>query len=577
MDKRSIEHISDSNYSFPISNNEIKVRIRIKKGDDVKKIECLRNDSSYFYKERKITEMSYIFDDDLFSYYEAILSDSSNRYSYIFYITLNNGKKLYYSESGISETYDYSLSYFNRFRISYANHNDIVFDNKKFQGNVFYQIFPERFCRGNFTKDSSYINAEWDTTNLKGSNNNRHQDVYIGGDLKGVTNKLDYLKELGVDVIYLTPICKGGSNHKYDVIDYFKIDEMFGDNAEFLELCNSAHSKGMKIILDLVFNHSSNLNKMFLDVKEKGKESKYYDFYVIHGDKPDETRLNYDTFGNVPEMPKLNSNNYDEQDYFVSVGKYFVEKFGVDGYRLDVADEVSHDFWLNFKMQLRRIKPDIVLIGECRGNARSYLSSDQFESVMNYPFFYACKDFYVNKTLSNNDFAEKLNSLLIRYTDNNARMMLNLLDSHDTERFYNFIKPNKDLYLLAVLTLIMYVGWPMIYYGNEIFMEGGTDPANRKGMEWDSKEFGNKYNKLFNEIILLRKNACLKEGKIRISTFNDLLYIERYNKSEKIISIINNSNSVKQVNLEGDLILSNNYSDKTLSSFGFVVSKMKII
>ena len=574
MDNKSIEHISDSKYSFPISNKAIKVILRINKGEEINKIECLWNDSAFFYKTRLSKEMFLLFDDELYSYYETTLSNQSNRYSYIFYITLNNGESLFYSESGLSKTYDYSFSYFDRFRISYANKNDIVFDNEKFKGNVFYQIFPERFNRGDFKKEDSYINAKRNSKNLKGSNNNRNQDVYLGGDIKGIIDKIEYLKDLGIDAIYLTPICEGGSNHKYDVIDYFKIDKMFGSDKDFLKLCNKAHKFGIKIILDLVFNHSSNMNKMFLDVKDKGRNSKYYDFYVIHGDKPDEKKMNYDTFASVPEMPKLNSNNYKEQDYFVSVGKYFIEKFGVDGYRLDVADEVSHDFWVNFKMQLKRIKPDIILIGECWGNSISYLSNEQFESVMNYPFFYSCKDFYVNRTLNASQFVNKLNSLLMRYNENNSRMMLNLLDSHDTERFYNYIKPNKDLYLLAVLTMIMYIGWPMIYYGNEIFMEGGKDPDNRRGMDWSSNEFGSKYNLLFKNIVLLRRNfQSLKEGDIKISCNDGLLIIERFTKNERIVSIINNSGIDKKVKTVGKILISNCFNNDLLCNFGFIVLK----
>ena len=573
MDKLAVEHLNDSNYCFPLDEHHLKIRLRTKKGDDIKSVTCLWNVLQHMYLTQIKAPMEIAYVDEYYAYYECVLYSKDPRFSYVFYIKTNDGTALYFSELGFTKEYDFSWFYLTSFRLPYINPIDVVFDNKMFSGDVFYQIFPERFNIGDFSKDKNYINRPWDTSNLKGSNGNRVQDSFIGGDLKGIELKLDYLKDLGVNTIYLTPIFKSQSNHKYDVDDYFKVDEMFGKDEDLLDLVKEIHKHGQKIVLDIVFNHSAFNNNLFQDVVKNGKKSKYYDFYIVNGDKPDFKKKNYATFGDVPNMPKLNSNSFDEHDYFVEVGKYFINKFNIDGYRLDVANEASHTFWQRFKYELRKIKPDIILIGECWNNAISYLSRNEFDSVMNYPFLYTCKDFYINHFLDAEHFSYRLNSLLMRYKDGNNRMMLNLLDSHDTERFYNLCKPNKDLCLLAFLTLISYIGWPMIYYGDEIFMEGGTDPFNRKGMEWNSKEFGSKENILFKKIVHLRNNELFKTGDIKIYNENSLFVIERYKKEEKVKIVINNSEKSVKYAVNGMVILSNNYDNGVLNNYSFIVFK----
>lgn len=573
MDFCAIEHINDSNYSFPINKTDLRVRLRTKKNDDIKSIFCLWNIMHLMYKTRNQIEMFVKYSDELFDYYECDLISNDPRYSYLFLITSNSGEEFYYSEIGITKDYDFNFYYYNSFRYPYINELDIPRNNVKFNGDIFYQIFPERFNNGNKDIIKKYINKPWNTIDLKGSNSNHLQDVFLGGDLRGITEKIDYLSDLGINTIYLTPICKSRSNHKYDVEDYFKIDEMFGNENDLLDLVDNLHKRKMKIILDLVFNHSSNFNTMFQDVIKNGRKSKFHDFYMIDGDKPSINHVNYETFATVPSMPKLNSNNYNEIEYFVEVGKYFLNKFHIDGYRLDVANEVSHIFWQRFKYELTRINPSIILIGECWNNASSYLHSGEFDSVMNYAFLYISKEFYVENKIDAKVFAERLNNLLMRYPDGNNKMMFNLLDSHDTERFYNFVKPNKDLYLLALLTLISYTGWPMIYYGDEIFMEGSSDPYNRKGMEWDSINFGTKENILFKKILHLRDDELFRSGEIKIYSEGSLFVIERYNKDSKIKIVVNNSNHIVDYKTNGLVLLSNNYNGEKLGVFSFIVFK----
>ena len=574
MDRCAFFHQYESNYAFPISKNELKVRVRTKRGDSITKIECLWNVSYLYFKERKSTTLTYRCSTSLFDYYEAVLYSAIPEFAYIFKIECDEGT-LFYSEDGFSDSENISESEISTFRLAFINEIDLISFNKRFNGGVVYQIFPERFNQGDFDKDTSYINTEWGIENLK-HHSNRSFQIFLGGDLLGVEKKLDYLKELGVKTIYLTPIHPSFSNHKYDIVDYFGVDEMFGGEKAFASLVDKIHKNNMNIVMDMVFNHTSFLHPFFLDVKQKGKNSPYYDFYMINGDEVNVYPPNYFAFHGGAYMPKLNTSNLKVQQYLIEVGKYYLNKYHIDGYRLDVANEVSHDFWISFKKELRKIDKDFILIGEVWHNSYSYLHSYEFDSVMNYPFLTACINYFVNDKLNTTQFVEKLNELLMRYTDNSNKMMLNLLDSHDMPRFYSLLNKDKDKYLTAFLLLIMYQGYPMIYYGDEIFMEGEKDPDNRRGMKWDSELFSSKEHQIFKDILHLRKNDILNEGDIKIYEKKSLLIIERIFKSKKILSIINNSKS--EIIFDFDLnmknfkqLLSHRYLNFTFAPHSFLV------
>lgn len=569
MNKEAFYHHYESNYSFPISLHQLKVRVRTQKNDSITSITCLWNISYFFQKERKETVLQYRCSDDLFDYYEAVLESKIAEFAYVFRIECDEGT-YFYSEEGFMKALDISECEISSFRLAYVNKADLIEENPRFAGNVFYQIFPERFNMGDLNKDTSYINTPWDAQGLK----NRSPSafiVFMGGDLKGVEAKLDYLSDLGVNTIYLTPIHPSISNHKYDIMDYFGIDAMFGGEKAFHDLVQAVHQKKMNIVLDMVFNHTSKLHPFFLDVKEKGKDSPYFEFYMVEGDRVSESPLNYLSFHGGSYMPKLNTSNQKVQEYLIEVGKYYLNKYHVDGYRLDVANEVSHDFWISFKKELKKIDPNILIIGEVWHDSLSYLHAFEFDGVMNYPFLVACQQFFVSHRLNAEGFVNRLNNLLMRYTDNSNKMMLNLLDSHDMPRFIHMLDGNKRIFLLAFLALIVYQGMPMLYYGDEIFMMGGRDPDNRRGMEWNSKEFSSQEHLLFKKIVALRNLDAIRLGDIRIYEKDSLVFIERIYKNQKILSIINNSDKVVDFKNEKKIILAFNYANQQFQPYSFLV------
>ena len=568
MDLTEFRHQSDSSYCFSINENTVVVRLAVAKRLSLSSVDVLYNDSSLYYKSQYREHMHIAHEDETFFYYETRMKVKIPRFFYIFHIS-GEGSEVFYSESGLTPSYNFNLAFLSAFSYNGENCNDYGLAPKSWQGRLVYQVFPERFaCRGN-PKEKPYVNRAWDSEKLK-----LNHQAFLGGDLWGLVDKLDYLHSLGVGVLYMTPVHPSPSNHKYDVLDYFDIDPNFGGKEAFMHLINKAHELGMKVMMDLVFNHMSSSHPFFLDVIEKGRASKYFDWFFIDGDKPTKSPLNYRCFSFVSSMPKLNTNNPEVRDYLISVGKYWIEEFGVDGYRLDVADAVSHDFWIRFKIALKDIHPDVLLIGENWHNSESFVGPDQLDGVMNYPFLGAVSC-YLLQIKNAYETRLLLDGLLMRYKDSNNHMMLNILSSHDVQRFMNLVRCDKNLVLMGFAMLMFYPGFPMVYYGEELFMEGGADPDNRRGMAWERVGGDDFYIKRFAEIMRLRKHESLKKGEICLKNIGDMLEIRRYTDGETLVLYLNRTDNPILVPNKGEEVLSNHYAGGTLYSKGFLVQKEK--
>ena len=562
MDKCAILHQSDSKFSFPVSATKAIIRLRAKRDDTIASVKVYWNTGHKFWKNQFVTPLAIHYSDELFDWYECELDNGFPGYTYIFEITETDGTVWYYNESGFDTELHIERAFEDNFNVVFPNECDVVVPNKQFLGRVFYQIFPERFAKASDKRDSSYIDMDWNTE----TPDNGH---FAGGDLVGIREKLQYLKKLGIGAIYMTPIHQSVSAHKYDIDDYFSVDKMFGSLEDLKKLVDEAHALDIKIVLDLVFNHSSYYNPMFQDVVKNGKNSKYYNWYFVYGDKPSKEKLNYNTFADVWMMPKLNTNNPDVQDYLCSVGEFYLREYGVDGYRLDVAFDVSHDFWRLFKRRMLAINPDVFIIGEDWQNSESFLGNDQWDSIMNYAFRYACKRFFVENRYDAKGFCDYLNSALMRYKDGTNHMMLNLVDSHDTPRFFEELGHNKQLQLLTMAALMFYPGNPMIYYGDEIFMDGGRDPLNRKCMRWDSKEYNSPEHKVVCDLLQMRQNDVLKKGDVRIYQKDGLACIARSYNGKTLVLALNHSG--KEVAVKQKILYGYNTSEGKILKDGFAV------
>lgn len=550
MNKCALLHIVDSSYCFPVSKNEIVLRLRTAKNDIVR-AQVIYENKYIIGQTQKKTDMRKAYVTELYDFYEVKLTLEDTRLGYVFYV--EDGEKGYYiSEDGATETYDFTIGYYNFFQYPYINEADITECVPWMKSAVFYQIFVDRFHMGDKEKDTSYINLKWgEIPNPKS---------FAGGDIKGIIEKLDYIKELGCNAIYLTPVFESISNHKYDISDYYKVDPQFGTNEDLKELIRLAHEKGIRIVLDAVFNHCSDRLAQFQDVIRNGKNSKYFDWFVIHGDEVNQEEVNYETFASCEYMPKFNTSNKEVQEYLLDIATHYITEYDIDGWRLDVSDEISHAFWREFRKAVKEAKKDAVIIGENWHDANNYLRGDQYDSIMNYAFTKTCLDYFVFEGSDAEHIAWKLNGLLMRNMDSVNHMMLNLLDSHDTHRFFKEVGKDRFKMKAALAMLYMYTGAPCIFYGTEILTWGGYDPDCRRCMDWsktgEDGEFQDIY-RLLHTLSAIRREVDFTTGVVDISAKSDVLIMKNISENHNIQLWVNNTSDTQTV--DGVEVLPNSF------------------
>lgn len=372
-------------------------------------------------------------------------------------------------------------------------------------GRVWYQIFPERFFNGDPANDPEGAEP-WTAAPTR--------ENHFGGDLAGIRQKLPYLQALGVEILYMTPVFASPSNHKYDTTDYFSIDPAFGTTQDLIELVRACHARGIRVILDGVFNHIGYSSAQFQDVIKKGEASEYADWFYIR-ELPVRTEpANYECVGYYKWMPKLRYRTQTVRDYILRVGRYWIEKADIDGWRLDVADEVDFTFWQEFRREIKGVKPDALLLGETWKDGRDMLRGDGMDSVMNYLFRDAALDFFARREIDGAVFAERMSRMLFGYTAPVRPVLYNALGSHDTTRLLTECGADLGRMRLAAAFQMTFPGSPAVYYGDEIGMDGENDPDCRKPMAWDkpNEALLADYKRL---ISLRQANPALRNGGLR--------------------------------------------------------------
>ena len=423
---------------------------------------------------------------------------------------------------------------------------------------VFYQIFPDRFARSQAVPKPSNL-QEWDDPPTFHG--------FKGGDLLGV---LDYLQELGIDAIYFNPIFQSAANHRYHTHDYFRVDPILGGDAAFRRLLDAAHERGMRIILDGVFNHTGRGFYQFHHLLENEADSPYIDWFYVFGfplnaydeDKPP----NYAAWWNLHALPKLNTDTPAVREFLWSVGRFWIE-FGIDGWRLDVPNEVPLEFWRTFRRHVKSANPEAYLVGELWGDASRWLQGDQFDAAMNYLFTKGCIGFFVRQkawdlltnigyapvpNLDVGAFADGMEALLSKYDPAVTAVQFNLLDSHDTARFLTIAKGDESALRLATLFQMTYPGVPCIYYGDEIGMEGRRDPDCRRAFPWDKSRWNTDLRDYFKRCIALRRTyPALRRGDYtRLHARNEVYAFGRRLDNETLVVVLNNGLTEKSIQLD---------------------------
>ena len=538
MRRHAILHIPDTPYAYPSGKDSLNLRLRTAKGDraEVKVRYKDRYDWTGRFQEKA---MEHFAEDSLFEWFECKVSLPRNRYRYYFEITDNKGTKLWLDERGLKDT-EYNMEAA-AFQYAYIGESDVYKESDWLQRSVAYQIFPDRFENGDKGNDPDGT-LRWGMKPTTKS--------MFGGDLRGIINRLDHIKKLGADLIYMTPIFSSSSNHKYNTMDYYSVDKSFGSMEDVRELIEKCHNLGMRIIFDAVFNHSGSDFFAFRDILENQTDSKYADWYHLEGFPVRTDKVNYYTFADsIPSMPKFNISNPEVREYLLGVGKYWVKEMGIDGWRLDVCDEVDHSFWKDFRKAVKSVKEDAVIIGEIMHEASSFLKGDELDSIMNYPFKGASVDFFAKRAIDAERFSGILASSRAMYMDQINRQMWNLLGSHDTQRFLTEAGEDKGRLRLAAAFQFMYIGVPYIYYGDEIGMSGGKDPLCRGCMVWDEDRQDMDLLMFFRRLIAIRKeNPELVKGDLKMEVAKDgLVAFSRRSGDERILAVFNNSDKKKNL------------------------------
>ena len=537
--------------------------------------------------------------DSRFDYYSCALTLGTKTFSYVFQVTWGENVCLY-NRIGLTED-----AAAHPFRLIPGFH---VPEWSK--GALMYQIYVDRFCNGDPTNDTEtneYIYLKKPVTRVtdwKEPISTLDVGRFYGGDLQGVLDKLDYLKSLKIEAIYLNPVFVSPSNHKYDCQDYDHIDPHYGviledadglvcpedtDNdrahkymtrtadeqnleasdAFFARLIEEAHKRGIRVLVDGVFNHCGSFNK-WLDAEllyqhaggypqgaYVSEDSPYRYFFQFHNENAWPFNDSYDGWWGHATLPKL---NYEESpelyQYILGIAKKWVSApFGADGWRLDVAADLgrsagmNHQFWRDFRAAVKEANPEAVMIAEHYGSPYDWLKGDQWDTVMNYPFYLNLIDLLADEKIQVSQFIQNLGYLKGRLNKKCYPLMWNLIDSHDTARFLHLCNGNKKKQHLAAAFQLLLPGMPMIYYGDEFAMPGANDPDCRRGMYWDEEYQDKEMYEWYKQLLWIRKkHACISEGELIGAITKDeeeTIVLIRKNVEETIALIFNCSSNAK--------------------------------
>ncbi len=425
------------------------------------------------------------------------------------------------------------------------------------QDAIFYQIFPDRFAK------SERFGQDYPPkpTNLQPWGAPPTTHGFQGGDLLGIIERLDYLTDLGINAIYLNPIFASASNHRYHTYDYYQIDPLLGGNRAFCEFLNAAHQRGIRVILDGVFNHASRGFFQFNHLLECGPESPYVDWFHVHG-WPVNAYLenqppNYAAWWGLHALPKFNTNTPAVREFLWNVGTYWLEQ-GIDGWRLDVPNEIDDDsFWQEFRRRCKAVNPEAYIVGELWGDARRWLQGDQFDGQMNYMFTRAAYGFFAGERMDQTDtgrtglgymspldgygFAAELHRMFNEMYDSAiVRAQMNMLGSHDTPRLMTVACHDRDTVRLMFMCLLTVPGAPNIYYGDEIGLPGRHDPDCRRAFPWhDEESWDRELLAEVQRLVALRHELpALRRGDFEVvyATHQVVVYQRRYGEKTAVVA-----------------------------------------
>ena len=564
----AVLHIPMSEYAHGLDEKHIVYRLRCAKGDLVS-VTLYYGDTAC-----RVTPILFIpaamemaASSELHDYWQVSVDSPYDRVYYYFELRDGMDTVLYYGGIFTDHLVDDRSQYF---KLPINHRADIVKVPDWVHDAVVYNIFPDSFATGYRNISGSPGRAVYKGHEVKGK---------LGGTLNGVTENADYLRDLGVNCVYLNPIFAAGEYHKYDLLDYFHVDPCFGGDKAFREMVNALHKNDTRVIIDGVFNHCGWNFFAFDDVVRNQEKSKYCDWFYhlefpVVRPKDPQSYPGYACFAYERMMPKLNTANPDVREYFCNVGRYWIEEYGIDGWRLDVASEVDNRFWRAFRDTVKASKPEALLIGEVWESANYWLQGDMFDSAMNYDFRKHCGLFFAGEHIDAATFAGRVTDMIMRYRVQTVPAQLNLLDSHDVSRFLSLCDGNTDRYRLAVLFVMTFIGMPTVFYGDEQGAQGVTEEEYRRPMPW--KEGSRQLYAFFKDAIAMRHDlVALRRGDFRMLCAEKgsrlLVFSRTYQKQSVAVCINAGLKTVTLSKLNGSLYWAERLEDGKLEGYGFGV------
>ena len=556
MDISAIRHYSYDRFCYPLNKDELQINVQT--GSDVTSVYlvwgdpflCKFRDGEWRWETEKVLmDTCRHIPNGLF--WSASVKPGFKRCKYFFEIRAGEEKKYFFEDGFYSDGQIDLNKEASPFIFPWMNEADIIKVPEWAENTVWYQIFPARFCRGSESPKSGEF-LPWAESSHVVTNEER-----FGGNLDGISEKIPYLQSLGVNGLYLNPINLSVSQHKYDTTDYYTIDPEFGDCNSLISMVHKAHEHGMHVMLDGVFNHCGWEFFAWQDVVKNRGASKYVDWFMINDfnfrPEPCDNAAKgfYYAFAFSDRMPKLNTNNPEVQDYLCQVCETWVKKYGIDALRLDVANELSHEFCRLLRMRLQKIKPDFFIVGEIWNNSQPWLRGSEFDSVINYPLRTAIYHFAAHFEKDVRFLEESLNDCLTKYARQTERVLINQMDSHDTVRLINRTGGNVNLTLLQFSLILTLPGAACMYYGTEILLEGGEDPDCRRCMPWKEiaeGKFDSNLAFMRSLINLRRAHPALRSDEVKFRYINNdlsgrhrVVILERFDKKsgEKLLCIFN--------------------------------------
>ena len=531
MNTSAIRHLSFYPFVQPLARNEAQFMVETACQDlsSVEMIWWKRTDQD----QRHAISMEIRYEDQTKTQWTAtaIFPEEAHYIKYCFQLTDIGGNTIWLNSIGFHDAFVLNGSY----EILQINPTDVVSVPDWTQGCIYYQIFPERFARG--TEEKSDL-ADWNSVPTR--------ENYMGGTLSGIREKIPYLAELGIECIYLNPIFLADFNHKYATTDYFRVDPLFGTEQDLVDLVDEAHLKGIRIILDGVFNHAGVHFAPFEDLIRNGERSDYKDWFYHKRFPIEYTADCYECVGDYAYMPRLNGANPEVRKYVRDVLLYWLDHAHIDGWRFDVADELDRHAVTWWREEIKKEYPDAVLLCETWGDASNMLGPDGFDCAMNYLFRDIMIDYFACHSITEKELDIRLNNMLMRYPDQTNHAMYNCLGSHDTARFLTECKEEKWRLKLAMAFQMLFLGSPAIYYGDELGMTGENDPGCRGGMAWDHPDQELlEWEKTL--ITYRKKHVAVRNGKYETLLSDPTSHVFafcRSSDSDYVIAVFNTGNTI---------------------------------